>query len=205
MGNPTEETCCHPNLKTDCGWVARRFARRPCSLRTVLRRCRGVSTGESVAASAPTGLWPSAQGCRVRRGYLGWDGKEDNPEGGCARASRWGYPQASRVCMSWQKLRSARPPPPVLLVELFATTTVQAQLQGDLPIGYNPAHATDVSAHPGPDSFAALVTRPEANQILLEGGVEQSATLKERVRSNLLSVQHDGFAHARLARDGGLL
>lgn len=93
-----------------------------------------------------------------------------------------------------------RPPPPVLLVELFATTTAQSQLQGDLPIGVIQLTPPMYLLTTGPSSFVTVATRPVANEILLKAYVEQSAALKEGLhRSNLLPTQHDESAHARQA------
>ena len=72
MGNPAEETCCHPNLKTDCGWVARRFARRPCSLPPVLRRTLRLSTSQSAPVVSPKGAAALSPRLPSPRGYLGY-------------------------------------------------------------------------------------------------------------------------------------
>lgn len=108
-----------------------------------------------------------------------------------------GQPRLHELAEAAQRLR---PPPPVLLVELFATTTVQAQLQGDFPIGITQLPPPMYLLTPGPGSFVLLEARPVANQILLEGCFEHSVALKERVHgANLLPGQHEESAHARQA------
>lgn len=130
-----------------------------------------------------------------------WMGKRLNPEKVASARPDWGLsagqPRLHELAEAAQRLR---PPPPVLLVELFATTTVQAQLEGDLPIGVTQLTPPMDLLTTRPDSLVPPATRPEANQILLEGCGEQSVALKERVhRSNLLSIQHEESAPARQA------
>lgn len=104
-----------------------------------------------------------------------------------------GQPCSHELAEAAQRLR---PSPSVLLVELFATTTVQAQLQGDLAISITQLPPPVDLLTPSPDSFAPPVTRPVANQILLEGDFEHSDALEERMhRSNLVSSQHEESAH----------